>query len=609
MNKELQSSAVRMLTERLVWEQKQRLFYRMRHDGLPRLFKPFPTAADLHFPQIDMAIRKLKPFWIGQALSGDRLCVFTSLQSQLVGMSQAAADYFDFQLTQRTDFVRKLRTMVDHMLLTGRGVIKATVDPLNDYALVFEAVNPFFMILPQEANGFEDADDFIHVRLFTVPSYLRLDDRYDKDPDTIRRIRGSKDFQSLGLYNIDKRLREGIAFTRQENQIILFEHYTRTSGGWTVYTYCPMAPDLALRQPFGVPYKVNGRVSVPFFSFQCEVKDEGWYSPRGVSELLAPVEQYLTKLWNEKADAMTFANRPLYTGDKEITNASNYRWGPGEYIVGNIRPVGQAAPPFNFDQEMAFAQGIGEQQAQAPDFGIVDPGQPGQTGGKPRTATENQRIAALASTGNNDNAGLFREDLAKLYRHVWGLICQFKARDFSYFAADEIQSLPQEALHDQYLITPDGSPDGWNRTARFQKAIAAMQVFNGNPNVDGEVLTKEALNAYDGRVALKAFVPSNLKGASEYEDEAVEINSLLAPGSGKPPFPAVVKPNEDHASRIKALVDWLHAAGTLGTPVDPNGRQRVQQHLAQHLQFLEKQNPSAAGQIKQMLAQMENAKS
>src|SRR6202012_4313486 len=111
----------------------------------------------------------------------------------------------------------------------GRGVIKATVDPLDDYALVFEAVNPFFIILPQEANGFEDADDFIHIRLFTVPSYLRLDERYNKEPDTTKQIRGSKDFQSVGLYNLDKRLREGIAYTRQENQILIFEHYTKTA--------------------------------------------------------------------------------------------------------------------------------------------------------------------------------------------------------------------------------------------------------------------------------------------------------------------------------------------------------------------------------------------
>ena len=166
--------------------------------------------------------------------------------------------------------------------------------------------------------------------------------------------------------------------------------------------------------------------------------------------------------------------------------------------------------------------------------------------------------------------------------------------------------LPAQALHDKYLIVLDGSPDAWNPQLRFQKAMAAKQAFLGDPNVNQEVLTKKALQAFDGTLALKAFVPSNLKGADEYEDEVIEVNSLLAPGAGKPPFPATAQPQEDHASRIKALIDWLHACGQMQTPLDPHARQRVQEHLAQHVQMLEQQNPDAAQQIKQMLAALEN---
>lgn len=607
MSKELALSAINILTERLIWENKARLFYRMRHDGLPRLNKPFPTASDAHYPAIDMAIRKLKPFYIGQVLAGNRVCSFTALRQQLDALSTAASDYYDFITLQRTKFMREINRCVDFMLLNGRGVMKCTIDPLDKYAIVDQAVNPFFILMPQEADDFQDADEFVHVRPFTVPGYKRLDDRYDKDPATISKIRGSKDFQSIGLYHQDVRLREGIALTRHPNQILIWEHYIKTAGGWTVYTYCPMAPDLELRKPHGIPFKLDNKPSVPFFSFPTEIKEEGWYAPRGVAELIAPVEQYLTKLWNEKADAMTFANRPLYTGDKEITNTANFRWAPGEYIPGNIRGVQQTQPPFSFDEELSFAQSIAEQQTQSPDYGIVSPGDPGQTGGKPRTATENQRISALSQSGTNYNGQIFRDSLARLHRHRWGMICQYKERDFSFYAAGSIATLPQEALHDQYIITPDGSPEGWNPFARFQKAMSGLQAFGGNPNVDMEVLTEEALRAYDGRIALKAFVPTNIKGASEYEDEAVEINSLLAPGSGKPAFPAQAKPNEDHPSRIKAILDWLHAAGQLRTPVDPIAIQRVHQHLAQHLQFLKQQNPQAAKQLIRQISMMEKA--
>lgn len=573
----------------------------MRHTGLPRLNKPFPSASDSHYPAIDMAIRKIKPFWIGQATSGDRLCSFTSLKQQLEALSDAAADYFDFTLYQKCNYLRVLRHMVDTMCLTGRGIIKSTIDPLDDYAIKKESIHPFFLLMPQSANGFDDADDFVHVRQFTVESYKRLDGRWDTTPETIARIRG----QAPGQLNVviqQKILQEGITYTQNPNAIIVWEHWHKTGAGNVIYTYSPQSPTTPLRSPYGNPYKTQGKPSVPFFKFQMEVTDEGWYAPRGLAELLAPIEQYLTKLWNEKADAMTFANRPLYTGDKEIVNTANYRWAPGEYIPGNIRGVQQGKPPFSFDEEINFANQIGEQQSQSPDFGISNT-TPGKGGKDPRTATEIDQIGALQQAGISDSGMIFREDLLPMYKHDWGMICQFKQRDFSYYAAGETNTLPEQALHDQYLIQPDGSPDGWNRQARFQKSLALAQATAGQQSVDPEPIWKEVLNSYDGRMALKAFVPSNLKGASEYEDQASEILLLTA----MPPFPVTVQPQQDQATRIKCIVDWMHAAGAMGVPVQPSARALVQQNLMQRLQILQKQNPQAAAQIKQMLQQMETA--
>jgi hypothetical protein len=597
--KELYESAHSILTGRSVWENKQRLFYQMRHDGIRRQKKPFPGAADGHYPMVDMAIRKAKPFWMGQVTSGDKLAVFTSLKpNDLSSFSDSAADYFDFILTQKSQFLRKLRVAVDHMLLRGRGIIKVTVNPLDDYSLQIEAINPMFILMPQMADDFPDADEWVHVKHLSVAAYKRLDARYDTSPETVAKIRGSENFENFSTITEEKRTREGITHTTDPENIILWEHWKRTVSGWRIFTYSPHAPEIALRKPHGCPWKVQGKPSCPFFSFPMEVKDEGWYSPRGLGELLASVEQYLTKLWNEKADAMTFANRPLYTGEKEILNPANYRWAPGEYIPGNIRGVQQGQPPFSFDQEIMFARSIGELQAQTPDFGITQEGA-GQGGGKARTAAENYRIAALTQAGTNDNAVVFREKLAEVYRHIWGLILQFKPKDFTYFAAGEVGTLPEQALHDAYLIAPDGSPDGWNRQQRFQKAVALMQVFTGNPNVNPEVLTRNALAAEDGRLAQQAFVPSNLKGAIEAEDEAHEI-AILKEG-----FPAVVTPGEDHATRIKMLLGWLQKQQQTGAPLDPIARQRIQEHLAVHYQYLQKTNPAGARQLAQTVQQQE----
>ena len=581
------------MMQRLQWEQKQRLYSTMRHEGLRRRNKPFPTAADGHFPEIDMSIRKQKPFWLGQVMTGNRLASFISTKEQTDTLAEAAADWFNFKVFQKSKFMQKIRVVVDTMLLRGRGVLKITTDPFENHDLVFEAIDPMFLLVPNGATDVDDADEFIHIQHWSVPKY-QANRRFDQLPSTVKTISGVADTDALTQYLLEKELREGITHSTDSNIIVLWEHWVKSSGGYTVYTYSPQNPDLEIRKPYGCAYKCGGKVSLPFFSFAAEVKDEGWYSPRGLGELLAPVETYLTKLWNEKADAMTFSNRPVLTSDGEIPNIANIRWQPGEVIPMNLRGVQMTAPPYSYDAELQFARGIGEQQAMTPDFGITDAG----GNGKPRTATENNRISELQSAGMNDNAMMFRDALTRCYRHIWALLVQFKGEDFSYYAAGEIGTLPEEALHDSYLIFPDGSPDGWNRQKKMQMAMGRLQAFAGNQNVSMEVMTKEALNADDPRLALKAFIPTNQKAASEAEDEAMEI-LILEEG-----FPAAVMPGEDHATRLLVDYGWLHKQGQLGVPVDPVASQRITEHMAVHFQYLQKTDPQVA---KQLLAQFKSA--
>ncbi|MGH7979638.1 MAG: hypothetical protein ACREE6_09700, partial [Limisphaerales bacterium] len=349
MSKASYERAHRMMLERLPWEQKQRIFSTMRHEGLRRRSRPFATAADGHYPAIDMAIRKQKPFWLGQIMSGNRLASFVSTRPQADALAEAAADWFNHRVFEKSNFLRRMRTVVDVMLLRGRGVLKITTDPFEDNALVFEAIDPMFLLVPDMADDLKEADEFVHIQQWTVPRYQR-NRRFDQSPETVRQIRGVEQMDTLLQYVRDKQLREGITHSTNAYVIILWEHWVKNDNGWTVYTYSPQNPELKIRAPFACPYKFGGgsaagnggrpaRVSLPFFSFQAEVKDPGWYSPRGLGELLAPVEAYLTKLWNEKADAITFSNRPVLTADGEIPNVASLRWQPGEIITANIKGV------------------------------------------------------------------------------------------------------------------------------------------------------------------------------------------------------------------------------------------------------------------------------
>jgi hypothetical protein len=190
---------------------------------------------------------------------------------------------------------------------------------------------------------------------------------------------------------------------------------------------------------------------------------------------------------------------------------------------------------------------------------------------------------------------MVRDSLTKVYRHTWALLVQFKGDDFSYYAAGNIGTLPEAALHQAYMIFPDGSPDGWNRQKRMQMAIARLQAYANNQNVSMEELTKEALAADDPRLALKAFIPTNQKANSEAEEEAIDILVL------KEGYPAAVMPGEDHATRIMVDLGWLMKQGQQGVPVDPVARQRVQEHMAMHWQYLQKTDPEAAKALMQKI--------
>src|ERR1043165_3181516 len=405
--RELFDKANNVVCGRAVWEQKQRIYYDMRHDGIRRRQKPWPGAADLHFPLVDIIIGKSKPFWEAQALGSERLAAFVALQEQQQEITSAAADFFDFELKQNSNFEPELIRAIDTMLMRGRGVLKVTVDPFDEYRITSEGVDPLFIIMAEGAEDFEDADWWVHVQHLTVGGYRR-NRRYNQDPDLITRIKGAKDLDLTTYVQRVKEIREGINVSRSPFQIILWEHYERTMSGLTVHTYSPLHPELPVRKPYAVPYKFMGKCSNPFYSFKTEIKDKGWCSPRGLAELNAHFENYACKLWNEKTDAMTFANRPVFTSDQQIPNTANLRWHPGEFIPGNIRQVQSQPPAFSFDQEIQFARSVAEQRSRLPDFGITQDGQRGTN--SPRTATENNRISTLQTVGTDSDGRRFRMD-------------------------------------------------------------------------------------------------------------------------------------------------------------------------------------------------------
>lgn len=584
-----------IIAERSVWERKQRLYYQMRHDGLRRLNKPGAWAADQHLPLVDMTITDLKPFWSAQVFGGERVCDFVAMREQLQEVTAAAAEYHDFELRHFSNYRLAMERTLDTMLLRGRGVLLATTEPTDNHALVFRSIDPQCILMGQDHDDFDDADEWIYVQALTVAQY-KANPHYNQEAAVLRAIRGRKDF-NFNSIEIEKQLREGVTHSFRDNQIILWHHWQKCPDGWIITVFSPQATDIPIRPQYKCPYKVAKKASCPFFSFSMEVKDEGWYSPRGVAELSAAFEAYACTLWNHKTDAMKFGNTPLFTSDKEIPNSSNIRFNPGELIPGNIKAVEMPQPAISFDQEINFARGISEQRTKVPDFGIEQQGSMGN-GGNPRTATENNRIAGLQNVGADYNGEVFRGTrLQKLYRHTWGLMLQFQRTRLSYFVGNELKTLPQQALHDEYLVIPTGGPA--NKLEKLNRAGTRYQLFLGKPNINQDELAKDVLSADDARLVKRLLIPGDAKQQSESYQEAVDIGVMMIG------YHAPVLPNQDHPTRIMVLLGYLQKQEQTGAPIEPVAMQRLQQHLAQHIEMLKQTQPDVAKQVIAQIQQLE----
>jgi len=583
------------LTDRDSWEKKQEIFYTMRHDGLRRKNKPYSGAADLHFPLIDTSIEKLKPFYYNQVFQGHNLASFVSKAKDAGGPSaMEAGEWFDYTLTEETDFIEELPSMIDYMLQRFRGILKARYCPI-ERKLKIEAVDPLYFVVPSSANGIDDADWFVHVKHLTVAQYKR-ERRYNQDPTLVKKIQGGTDMAGDTLDD-EKKRREGLTYTRDKNQIILWEAYYKTATGYTVYEYAPEHPREQIRAAYALTTKWQDKVLAPFVDFPFEVKDKGWYSPRGVAERLAPFEAALCKTWNAKNDHLDYSSKPLFTGLRDGTNLGKSRIQPGEVLPDGLQKVDMGNPPASLDQEMINTRLTAEQLITMPDVGI---GSPLNTDDS-KTATEVNTLRALMGQGIEMRGGIFRNRMAHFYTLCWALLVAYTKKDgpLAYMVGDEPKELKPDALHQAYLIRPSGSPDMWNRERRIQQARQRRTAYANHPNVNQEELVKMELEAEDASLVKRLFIPSGLTEAREAEDEAMEITSLLMHG-----YPAQAMPNENHLLRLKIIIGKLQQLGATGQPVDPIAQQRIFEHIQMHLQFLREQDASAAKEVERVLEQM-----
>lgn len=569
----------------------------MLRDGMRRKRKPFEGAADLHLAIADAGVEKLKPYYVNAVFSRQLLASFTSLEAELAETAASAAECLDYKIRKESNFPRQFGHYVHLMLGCGRAILKTRWDHEargGKGCLAYDAIDPSYFIAQAECDDPDEMDFFAHVKQVSVAKYKRSP-VYNQDPDLIALIRGS-DNQAAQWKEQEKEWREGITGSTNEDAIILWEVWERVKEGWRVRTFSPCQPERPVRPDFLYDVTWQGEPIQPFTAGQFEITEKGWYAPRGAVEKVAPYETYGTKVWNQTADWLEYAGNPLFERDPSAPIVSQGRQmiRPGSVLPPGLRPVVMPQPPFKLDEEINRVRQLSEEMLQVPDFGVTPEGDAKES----RTATEMQYIGSFASQGVQNRAwinGLFE---GAVYRKSWALLVKYGQKDLVYFTGKDRKVLPQQALHDNYLVEPDASPDAWNKPQRVQRSIARFQMFSGHPNINQEELAKSVLEDDDPRLVKRLFISGKQKAASEMEDEAMEIGILLEG------YPAAVMPGEDHQTRLRMLFGKLQQLSMMPPPATPEeqqrahmGAQRMQEHIAAHMQALQQENPQLAKQF------------
>lgn len=600
MKHELYDDIIQALKDRSEWEQKQSVWYRMRHGGLRRGNKPYPNAPDLHFPLVDSNIEKLKPFYFQQLYAAETFAAFIALKPQSNELTTSASGWFDYKLKQQTNLEREILCAIDHMENNGSSLVKIYWDE-EKKRLCFDARDPLYVIVPKMTNDTQDSDWLVDVIHMSEAQY-RANSNFNQDDGFIKLIKG-KDTSVSGA--IAKReeagRREGITMGATDDQIVLWEIYKKGDKAITVQTISPLQPleDRQVRDDFDLPYNLGPFKSgqrIPFARFRMEIKDKGWYSPRGISEVLAPFETSICRMWNSKHEAMDFFNRPTFTDDGRFQggNTSNIKMLPGQILPVGIIPTSNPTPPISFDEEMQATRAAAEYRLQIPDLGASRHYTPGGEGTKGNvTATQINAIVGQSSQSDDMRARIFRLDLAELYQMAWAIYLQYDRKSLDYVLADELTQVSDEALHDQYLIAPNGSADGWNKSLQIQKSVARKQMLGNSPYIDQGELDKTILELDDPKLVKRLWRDPGQASRNQMERQAEEVSIMLLG------FPAEVEPSDDDVAHIQSWSGFIDRRMHAQEPITPEFAKLMIQHEQGHEQQMGQKRDKRLPQIKQ----------
>ncbi len=210
------------------------------------------------------------------------------------------------------------------------------------------------------------------------------------------------------------------------------------------------------------------------------------------------------------------------------------------------------------------------------------------------TATAINAIVGQSGQGNDLRARIFRLDLGDIFKMAYSVLLQYNYNSLRYLSRGTFEQLDPSALHDKYIITPNGSPDSWNKAARLAKGISMVQLWQSGPMAQyirwGEA-TKWLLEQDDPRLIKRLVADPQEMQQDQKEVQENEIVRILAN------FACQTHPSDDDKTHCGVLGQFYQTRFQQQEPVTPMQAQAFLQHTQGHLQQLAGKKDKAVRQI------------
>jgi hypothetical protein len=581
------------LDDRKTWEERQAIAYKLRFGQIRRRLRPYPHASDFTWPLIDSAIERKKPAYVEQVLGPEQIASFASKNPSAAGFTTAVGQWFDWRVRYKSNFEKQIQYCIDSMLVNGKGFLKTFYSP-EKCQTEHQSIYPTMCVTPVYTEELSEAERCCHIIHIPRKRYERVADKYGYNPesDFIDRIAGRPTDDS---YHQAKDLREGLGWVKQQDIIVVWEVYVKEKDGIWVHTFSPMMPKEEIRPAFRLPYRHK---KIPIVQYDYEITDTGFYSPRGVTEIMQIYQSILKMLLDMQMDYMQYCNRPVFqpADNAPSTNYNNINLAPGQVINGRLELLTFPQPPMNFEEAQQSIRAIAQERIATPDYGIGDEGKAGQ--GK-KTATEVQQLGSVKESGVNLSARVFGNSFTQTLQMTFDLECQYFGEDLGYFYQKNYETLPQEALKHVYELEPNGSKDGFSRLKELQKLLQVRQTMIGQPHIKIAELDKKILERVDPLLIKDVYLDPQIAEQNEILAEYDEIQAMVNGAQIQ------VEPADDDKSRIQAIEAFKqYCQSTPGKMPTPDVQLRIIEHEDQHIEQLKQKDPDFYRQNKQQLDQI-----